>query len=207
MYGLSKSDEGLHARNAAFGMTLTLLQDRSLGSVELHVDKLAKESEGDAKYPFESLGKKEAIEPLRLDGNQYKGNLHYVAEFVPALALRGVEFDSGPNALQQGADGGGSDAETVETTSLSSMEGITIPHGITTSSPLGAEEEMEEDKKNHKQGAKSTDTTATVDTTATNGGREPSPTAETKMEKEEAGITMTKEELVKQRMDYLIPKT
>ena len=61
---------------------------------------------------------------------------------------------------------------------------------------------MEEDWKNHKKGAKSTDTTATVDTTATNGTREASPTAENKMEKEEAGVTMAKEELLKQRMYY-----
>jgi hypothetical protein len=170
------------------------------------VNELAKESEGDVKYPFESLGKKEAIDPICLDHAQYKGNLHYVAEFVPAVALRGVEFESGPNALQQAADGGGSDAETVDTASASSVEG-TIPRGITTSSPLGAEEEMDEDKKTHVKGAKSTDTTATVDTTATNGTREASPTAETKMEKEEAGVAMTNEELLKQRMYRLIINT
>ena len=163
------------------------------------MNELAKESEGDIKYPFESLSKKEAIDPIFLDHGQHKGNLHYVAEFVPAVALRGVEFESGPNALQQGADGGGSDAETVETASASSVEGV-IPHGVTTSSPLGAEEEMDEDRKTHKKGVKSTDTTATVDTTATNGTREASPTAETKMKNEEAGVTMARDELLKQRM-------
>jgi hypothetical protein len=186
-------------------MEFTLLsQDRSLGSVELHVNELAKESEDDVKYPFESLGKKEATDPLHLEGNQYKGNLHYVAEFVPALALRGVEFESGPNRLQQTAESGGSDAETVDDGSTAS-EDLMIPEGITTSRPLGDDEEAEKppEPNQHKKGAKSTDTTTTVDTNGTLNG---SPMAETKVEKEEIGVAMTKEELLTQRMDCLIPR-
>ena len=137
------------------------------------------------------------------NGNQYKGNLHYVAEFVPALALRGVEFKSEPNELLQAAEGGGSDSETVENESIASADPISIPHGITTSRPLGVDEEPEEVPKHLKN---TTDATVTTDTAATNRSRDPSPTAETKMEKEEVGVSMTKEELLSQRMDRLIPK-
>ncbi|GLB36472.1 putative tricalbin [Lyophyllum shimeji] len=71
-----------------------LTRDRSLGSVELLVNDLAKES-ADPRYPFESLGQRDAVDPIRLDkGNVYKGQLHYKAEFIPALALNGVSFDS-----------------------------------------------------------------------------------------------------------------
>jgi Ca2+-dependent lipid-binding protein len=204
MHGLPKSYEGLHAHITAIVMTLNLQQDRSLGAVELHVTELAKESDGDPRYPFESLGKKEATDPLRLDhGTQFKGNLHYVAEFIPALALRGVEFKSGPNAFQQTADEG-SDAATVET-SASSAEDLSIPLGITATRPLGMEENTE-DQKSHKRSAKSMDTIATVESTVTDANQDPT-TVAAKVESGEAGVTMIKEELLKQRMDHLAAMT
>lgn len=159
--------------------------------------ELAKESADNVKYPFESLGKKEASDHILLDHGNYKGNLHYVAEFVPALALRGVEFKSEPNALQL-ADTG-SDAETVETASLFSLEDAKIPQGITTRRPLGDDEDAEETSSGHVKDARSADTTATVG--ATNGAQD----VVANMEKEETGVKMTKEELLAQRMDCLIP--
>jgi len=79
-----------------------LTKDRSLGSVELHINHLAKKST-DPRYPFESLGPKNAADPLHIDkDNVYKGRLHYKAEFIPALALNGVSFDAPRNELQQG---------------------------------------------------------------------------------------------------------
>ena len=169
------------------------------------MNELAKESEDDVKYPFESLGKKDVTDALHIEGNQYKGNLHYVAEFVPAVALRGVEFESGPNELQQTTEGG-SDAETVDDASTVSAEGIMIPQEITTRRPLGEDEEVEKVPKQHTKGAKSTDTTATLENTPATSTHSPSSTAGAKMEKEEAGVTMTKEELLTQRMGSFTPK-
>jgi hypothetical protein len=61
---------------------------------------LAKAIENSPEKPYESLGKKEFNEPLRLDkGNVYKGNLIYAAEFVPCTVVQGIEFDDGPNEL------------------------------------------------------------------------------------------------------------
>ncbi|KAJ6575507.1 C2 domain-containing protein [Mycena sp. CBHHK59/15] len=102
----------------------TLKEDRSLGSVELRVSDLAKES-FDRQYPFESTGKKTGAEMLRLDkGNAHKGTLYYTAEFVPALALRGVRFDAQSNEIQRATDGEeDADGRNVRRSSSSSDEG------------------------------------------------------------------------------------
>ncbi|KAG6891051.1 hypothetical protein C0995_014139 [Termitomyces sp. Mi166 len=69
-----------------------LTKDRSLGTVDLHVNDLAKQSQ-DYQYPFESTGPKVVSDRIRLPGNTYKGVLHYHAVFIPALALNNVNFD------------------------------------------------------------------------------------------------------------------
>ncbi|KAF9513783.1 hypothetical protein BS47DRAFT_1343789 [Hydnum rufescens UP504] len=86
-----------------------LTKDRSLGSVDLAVKTLAHQNVTDMKYPFESSGKYEATDRIRLHGGTYKGDLHYVAEFTPALNLRGVSFDSGTEI-----DGKGDNEESGE---------------------------------------------------------------------------------------------
>lgn len=95
MYGLSALDQGerplrrpqRHAANRT-------LQDRSLGVTELHVSDLAVAAE-DTLYPYESTGTKEYAEQLRLNkGGQFKGTLHYHAQFIPAMKLKGVKFDA-----------------------------------------------------------------------------------------------------------------
>ncbi|KAJ7770832.1 C2 domain-containing protein [Mycena maculata] len=81
-----------------------MTRDRSLGSVELRILDLAREST-DRLYPFESTGKKTASDPIRLDkGNVYKGQLHYTAQFIPALALEGVKFDAPANEIQRATE-------------------------------------------------------------------------------------------------------
>lgn len=104
MHGLSTSHEGESFSLSVFLLFLRFLQDRSLGSVELRVADIARTNE-DIRCPYASTGKKSAAEPIRLDrGNVYKGTLHYVAEFVPAIALKNIGFDSEPNELQQIVD-------------------------------------------------------------------------------------------------------
>ncbi|KAG0700683.1 C2 domain-containing protein [Suillus ampliporus] len=77
-----------------------LTKDRTLGSVELHVSDLARESPPDPQYRYESTGAKEVAEPIKIEGQSYKGHLHYRAEFVPALNLKHVHFDAGENEIQ-----------------------------------------------------------------------------------------------------------
>ncbi|KAJ7124724.1 C2 domain-containing protein [Mycena crocata] len=106
-----------------------MTRDRPLGSVELRVADLAREST-DRSYPFESTGKKTASDPIRLEkGDGYKGQLHYTAEFVPALALEGVKFDAPLNEIQRAAQGqSDSDVHSNSSSSSSSSsdEGIAL---------------------------------------------------------------------------------
>ncbi|KAJ7139747.1 C2 domain-containing protein [Mycena epipterygia] len=102
--------------------------DRSLGSAELRVSDLAREST-DRLYPFESTGKKTGADPLRLDkGNAFKGQVYYTAEFVPALALAGVKFDAPTNEIQRAAEGqedpDGSNVRSSSSSSSSSSRSV-----------------------------------------------------------------------------------
>lgn len=108
------------------------MQDRSLGTVELHIADLAKESD-DPEYPYKSTGIKSAEDPIRLDkGEGYKGRLTYTAEFVPALALKNLAFSSHSNQGQQRlANDDGSSVHTNDTMSSSDHEMQAIPPGVT----------------------------------------------------------------------------
>ncbi|KAF5377486.1 hypothetical protein D9615_005116 [Tricholomella constricta] len=104
-----------------------LTRDRSLGTVELHLGELAKEST-DPRYPFESLGAKDITAPIQLDrGNGHKGNLHYKAEFIPALALDGVSFDTSDKGVATSL-GGSQDGDG---TSIASSDDHAAPVDIT----------------------------------------------------------------------------
>jgi hypothetical protein len=100
-----------------------------LGSVELQVSSLAKES-GDGQSRYESTGIKKVTEPIRLDnGNIYKGSLQYTASFVPALAVKGAKFESKHSEIVAG------DASDNSSSYWSSddeaHEGVTIKRALT----------------------------------------------------------------------------
>lgn len=100
------------------------------------------------------------------------------------MAVKGVKFEAGPNELQRAADDGeGSDGETVDGgSSSSSAENVKLPERVTTRRPLGATEEKEADPEEKPKA-------------------EAAGTAESKME--EVGVSITKEELLKQRKHCL----
>jgi Ca2+-dependent lipid-binding protein len=102
--------------------------------VELQVSDLARRS-NNTEYPYESAGIKKAADPIHIDsGDVYKGTLHYVAEFLPALALKGVKFEERSNELQQAVeDDDGDEVEAVVDDSPP------IPEGITARAPISAE--------------------------------------------------------------------
>ncbi|KAF9243825.1 C2 domain-containing protein [Melanogaster broomeanus] len=114
-----------------------LTKDRSLGSVELHVRDLARESSADPQFRFESIGRKEAADPIKVDGSHtHKGQLHYVAEFVPTLALKHVHFDSEANEIQKAAeddegDDAAADARSVSSASSVSTRAVTVDRPMT----------------------------------------------------------------------------
>lgn len=200
MYGLSTSYQSRY-RIQSLSPANMFLQDRSLGSIDVHVSDLAKESD-DKHYPFDSTGRKAAAEQLRLDkGNVYKGNLHYSAEFIPAIKLKHAKFDSHPNEIQRAAEA--SDDEdggyvTDGSQSSSDEEHQAVPVGVTIQIP----------KKRHSKGAPSTDTTRTNDSVDTlallKGGESQEQVTLVDTSKEPEGIEMTTEELLTHRESVLI---
>ncbi|KAI0666337.1 tricalbin [Trametes maxima] len=187
-----------------------LTKDRSLGYTELKVFDLAKASDAETgEFLFESTGQRDVEEPLKLGNGSFKGKLHYVAEFIPAYAVRGIRFDAGPNELQQAAehaDGALSDSDAGETVhdDDSELDVAAVLEGITSASPVEEDDKADSDKGHRR--VTSTDTTfsatsvRTSGTTAVDGngvnGEEKRP--------EERGIEMSKEELLKHQAGIVI---
>ena len=114
--------------------------------MDLKISDLAKRSD-DPQYPFMSTGKKEAVEPICLDKRGLlKGNLHFVAEFVPALALSGVSFESEFNELDKVVE------ESDNGSAVLAGTREAVPDGVTTSHPLEeSDDEYQEEKKDEKK--------------------------------------------------------
>jgi C2 domain len=171
-----------------------LTKDRSLGTVELKVSELARVIERgadvDPLYFFESTGKKDKSEPIRLDsGNQYKGQLHYLAEFLPAFGLQGLKFETDSNGSQSavtGVDGEGDDVE--------GNRGPVMARTPTAKEPIGMSKEQTKNQQ-------SPDSTPTVVSTSANevGSGELSPTREIHKRQENEGIKMSRDELLTHR--------
>lgn len=152
----------------------------------MRVSELVKDSD-DNIYPFQSTGVKTATDPLRLDGaNTFKGNLHYTAEFIPAMKLKGIKFEGHSNEINQAVaadddSGSGAVSDSASSISSSDEEAQAIPDGVTIKG-----------KKKHTRAAKSTDTTATSATQATAASETPPPVEE--------GIEISVDELMTHRV-------
>ncbi len=139
-------------------------------------------------YPFQSTGVKTATDPLRLDGaDTFKGNLHYTAEFIPTMKLKGIKFESHSNEINQAVaadddSGSGVVSDSASSISSSDEEAQAVPDGVTIKG-----------KKRHTRAAKSTDTTATSATQATAASSETQPPVE-------EGIEMSVDELMTHRV-------
>ena len=169
-----------------------LTKDRTLGYAELRVDELAVETDSE-EYPYNSTGKKVEAAHLKLEKGIFKGQLHYEAEFVPALVLRDFKFSAGGNNIQQAVNGNDSNGDRGSISS-SDVDGEAVPAGITTRRPLGAKR-----KENHVKNAGSTDTALTADDEFdANSIIETSAESEGK-DKASKGVIMSKEELMEHR--------
>jgi len=188
-----------------------LTKDRSLGIVELKVGELARETKdaGDPRFSFESTGKVEKAEPIRLDqGNQYKGQLHYVAEFLPAFALQGLKFDGGPDELQSAVKDIDNGSDTSSSSSSSSSEEQEVTRTITTTQPVGVPNGHTKNQQSEDSAftAVSTDATGATKTVVGSGGERQSPSKKTESvdgrdnaKNEKEGIKISKEELLTHR--------
>lgn len=137
----------------------------------------------DPKFPYRSLGVKEYVSKIRLAVNSYKGELHYTAEFVPAVHLKGVSFGKPKNQVQEALD---ADREGEVNNNVCSEDHQKVPHGVTITLP--------KDRKDN--GGIPTGRSGTP-TTASESRRADSP-ASAKTE-DEGGVEISKEELLKSR--------
>ncbi|CAE6512911.1 unnamed protein product [Rhizoctonia solani] len=182
-----------------------LTKDRSLGFVELPIAGLAQQTE-DERIPYAGTGKREVADPIRLDKGQFKGELHYSAEFIPALALQGVNFQ-GVDDIQRAIDrakGAHEDEEgfaSADESSVSSSdeEIQRVPKDITVNS------------KGHRVSShnrvKSADTVRTAQTgqTAATDTEESELDDETPPEEHKGeGVQMSTEELLSQQSGILV---
>lgn len=179
-----------------------LTKDRSLGYLELRLNELAVEADSE-EYPYKSTGKKTEAGNIRFDKGTFKGQLHYEAEFVPALALRDFKFSTGGNYIKRAANGPNGNAEGVVdgdggSVSSSDIEAEATPTGITTRGPLGMKR-----KESHVKNAASTDTSFTADVDCdANSVIESSSESEGKG-RSGKGVVMSKEQLMEQRKPFL----
>lgn len=117
---------------------------------------------------------------LRLDKDHtLKGQLHYVAEFVPAIPLKNVEFDTPHNEMQQAIE---------ETNNSSDGEEPSTKTSPVTASTNDTLHEDNGFQPGHRKGLKSTDTSRTFDTVNT---------TQTTRTAESHGVELSKEELLK----------
>ena len=179
-----------------------LTKDRSLGTVELKVSELAREvmaGAGDSRFSFESTGKMDKSEPIRLDrGNQYKGQLHYLAEFLPAFALEGLKFETGSNELQAAVEDveDGDDADDHSSSPSSREREARV---ITTTEPIGTPKDSS--KNSHPTNA--THAAESTEGSKTASSREGSPPTQVGKrdgaKQKNEGIRMSKDELLTHR--------
>lgn len=73
-------------------------KDRSLGNVEVDVAQLATESNStDPRLRFTGTGKQTHKDRIHLGRGIYKGQIEFDCEFLPAVNLRGADFDEREN--------------------------------------------------------------------------------------------------------------
>jgi Ca2+-dependent lipid-binding protein len=178
-----------------------LTKDRSLGTVELKVSELAREmmtGAGDSRFSFESTGKMDKSEPIRLDrGNQYKGQLHYLAEFLPAFALEDLKFETGSNELQAAVEDveDGDDADDHSSSSSREREA----RAITSTEPIGTPK----DSSKNRHPTNATHAAESSEGSKTTSSREGSPPTQVgkrdDVKQKNEGIRMSKDELLTHR--------
>ncbi|KAK7694283.1 hypothetical protein QCA50_001464 [Cerrena zonata] len=154
-----------------------LTKDRSLGYCELKIADIAAQAEGEEakEKPYKSLGKHTKEDSIKLDKGNFKGQLVYEAEFIPAIPVKGIKFQTGLNELKRNTvSSDNTDAGTVVSDdasfSSSDEEFQAVPNVITTSRPL------EHGHRTHRTNI-SVDTTKTGISLDTNLASPTSPTS------------------------------
>lgn len=163
---------------------------------------IARQNVDSPEYPFEPIEKLTRADPIRLQGDTYKGKLHYVAEFIPAYNLRGLTFESRGNEMDQAK---GSESESGEEVAAGDPEsdGGDIPDGVT----MHAQKPKPEANGGGHARQASVDSAHTDDKASvkTSGSKKTNRTTKTARSvppaiPEKVGLEMSREDLFKQRM-------
>jgi len=177
-----------------------LTKDRSLGYTELVVSELASPASApeDTRYPFKSTGINTFASPLRQEGgNGHKGNLHFSAEFIPAVVLKNLKFESRDTEVNKLSKRGEQDEDGgIVTDESSSDDEDGVPAGVTIKS------ERKRTLSLSQNGSKESVVTGhTTDSKGTDGsGKVAKPENGVGSNPEEAkGVEMSTEELLAQR--------
>lgn len=166
---------------------------------------MARQNVDDIEYPFQPLGKLNKQAPIRLQGNTYKGQLHYAAEFIPAYNLRGLTFESRGTEMEGNMRTSSESGEDVASGDQSSeTDGDDVPEGITIHA---TKPKPEVEAANGHQRTGSIDDNASVKTGTskkTNRTNKTNKTTGTIPQvppavPEQSGLEMSREDLFKQR--------
>lgn len=174
--------------------------DRCLGYTELHVSELATDADS-VSYPYRSIGKTVEVAHLKLENGAFQGQLHYEAEFIPAVVLKGLKFSTSGRHIRRAVECANRDAADGNTSlNFAHKAAEAVPTGITTHRPLA-----EEKRNNHKNKESIVPALATddgLDSDSVTGF----PSNSWGKDKSGDGVTMSEEDLMKYReLQYFPP--
>ncbi|SNX87597.1 related to TCB3 - protein localized to membranes, bud-enriched [Melanopsichium pennsylvanicum] len=179
-------------------------KDRSLGNVEIDVAQLAIEATGsDPRIKYAGTGKQSHKDKIHLGRGIYKGQLEFECEFLPAVNLKGAEFDERENeaiaksgAIVEDAEEE-SDPASESPLESSATNGATQVNGVSEANAAINTVNGAPAAKSHTKNQESIDSIASVKTAII--GR---PSTATEGVKE--GITMSKEQLLQEQSGIIV---
>ncbi|EST08677.1 C2 domain protein [Kalmanozyma brasiliensis GHG001] len=167
-------------------------KDRSLGNVEVDVAQLAKDSAGlDPRLRYSGTGKHAHKDKIHLGRGIYKGQIEFDCEFLPAVSIKGAEFDEREN---EAAAKSGAIIEKAEEESGAD----TAVNG--TQKANGASEVKAAVKGAAKGHVKDKNSIASLKSVKDAGASAP-PSA---VEKVEEGVTMSKQQLLNEQSGIIV---
>ncbi len=177
-------------------------KDRTLGTVDLDVAELAHENPSDVSFPYRSTGRSVHKSKISLGRGIYKGEVEFECEFLPSLALRGVEFEGAGNeaAAKAGVitEVDGEEEEEQSAQSAARLAKVTVTSGHTEEGAADAasNKAAAAEAKGHKR----LDSKASIASVATVG------TARTGSIKRTAadGVSVPTEQLLKTQSGILV---
>ena len=173
-------------------------KDRSLGNVEVDVSQLATESAtSDPRIRFTGTGKQVHKDKIHLGRGIYKGQIEFDCEFLPAVNIKGAEFDERENeaAAKSGAIPEEAEEESEAAAAKPSLESTAINGAkkVNGASEVSA-------AVNGANGASADPRSSIADSAKTAATGRPSTAADRALE----AISMSKEQLLQEQSGIIV---